>query len=1053
MKQFNEGELEKAIIDLFEKAGYEHVLGETILDRTLDQVILEEDLRNYLELKYASEQITPVEIEDVIKMVERIPDGNLYSSNKKFMTMLTEGFYVAREDQNKQPLFINLIDYKNVSANIYKFVNQLEIQTSSIKRIPDGIIYINGLPLIVFEFKSAIRGKEATIYDAYTQITIRYRRDIPELFVYNAFCVISDGVNSKMGSFFADYEFFYGWRKVTGEEESAADGIPSLYTMIDGLFDHERLCNVIHDFILMPDTDSHELKIVCRYPQYYAATKLYNNILKVRRPFGDGRGGTYFGSTGCGKSYTMLFLSRLLMRSEELDNPTIILITDRTDLDDQLSELFVNATDYIGDENIIRFDSRENLKENLNNRRSGGVFLTTIHKFTEFAGLLTDRDNVICISDEAHRSQTNLDQTIKVTENGVEKHYGFAKFLHDSLPNATYVGVTGTPIDETLAVFGDIIDRYTMKEAVDDGITVPITYVGRAAKVILDSEKLKAVEKYYDEAEAEGANEYQIEESKRATSSMITILSDPELIHRLAEDFVNYYENRIEEGATVAEKVMVVCANRQIAYSFFKEVVAMRPEWNKPIKAENYDELGETEQKELFPIEKIKLVLTRHKDDPQELWDLAGDKSYRKKLDRQFKNDKSNFKIAIIVDMWTTGFDVPSLDTMFIYKPLKRHTLIQTISRVNRKYKNKEKGLVVDYIGIKRNLNKALQHYGGLGSKRDIEAIGESIKATRDELDLLDKIFYEFDSSKYYSGSPVERLKCLNDAAEFAMATETIENRFMEHCRRMKQAYNICVGEQGAFTVDEKDRIHFYLAVRSIIYKLTFGEAPNVEQMNKKVTEMVQEALHSDGIEEVFKIGKRGKEINILDPNYLRKVLEIPLPNTRIQILRQLLAKAISDFRKMNIVRGIDFTKRFEKVVEKYNDRKKDDIVTALTTDEFTDELVKIIEDLDDEQKRYKELGITFEEKTFYDILEEYSKEAGLKYSDDELTELAKKVNDEVKEVSKYPAWTQREDMKATLKANLMVLLSGSISDEKMYEDIYEQAKNFEVNEEMIDEL
>ena len=1049
MKQFDESELEKTIIGFFEDIGYEHVLGETILDRTLDQVILKSDLKQYLEGRYATENISSSEIERIIKMLELISDGNLYLSNKRFMNMLTEGFYVARDNTNEQKLFINLINYDDVASNIFKIVNQLEIQTSSIKRIPDGIIYVNGLPLVVLEFKSAIREKNATIADAYKQLTIRYKRDIPELFVYNAFCVISDGVNSKMGSFFADYEFYYGWRKVTGEEEKAAEGIPSLNTMINGLFDHERFCNVIHNFILMPDNDSNELKIVCRYPQYYAATKLYNNILKAKRPLGDGRGGTYFGSTGCGKSYAMLFLSRLLMRSDRLDNPTIILITDRTDLDDQLSELFVDATNYIGDENIVRFDSRENLKNSLNNRRSGGVFLTTIQKFTESAGLLTDRDNVICISDEAHRSQTNMEQTIKITENGVEKHYGFAKFLHDSLPNATYVGVTGTPIDETLAVFGDIIDRYTMEEAVKDGITVRITYVGRAAKVILDSEKLKEVEKYYEEAEAEGANEFQIEESKRAVSRINTILSDPGIIHKLAVDFVDYYERRVEEGATVAGKAMFVCPNRMIAYDFFKEVIKLRPEWNKKVKAENYDELGEEAQKELFPIEKIKLVITRHKDDEKELWDLAGDKSYRKKLDRQFKDDRSNFKIAIIVDMWTTGFDVPALDTMFVYKPLKRHTLIQTISRVNRRYKNKEKGLVVDYIGIRGNMNKALQHYGGLASGRDIEAIRDSINATKDELDVLDKIFFEFDSSKYYSSVPAERWTCLNNAAEFAMATETIKHRFMEHCKRMKQAYNICVGEQDAFTIEERDKIHFYLAVRSIIYKLTHGEAPDVEQMNKKVTEMVQAALHSDGVEEIFKIGKRGKEIDIFDPVYLEKIMKLPLPNTRIEILKQLLAKAISDFRRVNKVRGIDFTKRFEKVVEKYNDRKKDDIINTLTTDEITDELVKIIEDLQSEKNRFEEMGITFEEKTFYDILDEYFKGVGKELSDDDLTEMAKKINEEVKEISKYPAWEQREDLKATLKANLMVLLSEAVDDNKIYDDIVEQAKNLDNNSEV----
>src|SRR5690606_1744698 len=346
--------------------------------------------------------------------------------------------------------------------------------------IPDGILYINGLPLVVFEFKSAIR-EEATIHDAFIQLTVRYKRDIPELFKYNAFCVISDGANSKSGSFFAAYEFFYAWRKIEGTDEEV-DGINALYTLIQGMFDKKRLRDIIQNFIYLPDTSTQDIKIVCRYPQYYAARKLFKNIKEHQRPDGDGKGGTYFGATGCGKSYTMLFLSRLLMKSEHFSSPTLIIITDRTDLDDQLSGQFTNAKGYIGDNTVQSVESRADLKDKLQGRQSGGVFLTTIHKFTEDTDLLTDRTNVICISDEAHRSQVNLDQKLKITEYGVEKTYGFAKYLHDSLTNATYVGFTGTLIDATLDVFGDIVYSYTMTESVKDEITVKIVYEGRAAK-------------------------------------------------------------------------------------------------------------------------------------------------------------------------------------------------------------------------------------------------------------------------------------------------------------------------------------------------------------------------------------------------------------------------------------------------------------------------------------------------------------------------------------------------------------------------------------------
>jgi len=413
----------------------------------------------------------------------------------------------------------------------------------------------------VFEFKSATR-EQATLHDAYVQLTTRYCRDIPELMKYNALCIISDGANSRMGSLFAPYEFFYSWRKISGEEDLPQDGINALHTMLEGLFNKKRLCHVIRHFIYFPDVSKQNDKIICRYPQYYAATKLYQHILAHRKfadgSGGDGKGGTYFGATGCGKSYTMLFLTRLLMRSREFESPTIILITDRTDLDDQLSKQFTNAKTYIGDQTVISVDSRAQLRALLKGRNSGGVFLTTIHKFTEDTQLLTERGNVICISDEAHRSQINLDQKLRVTDQGVKRSYGFAKYLHDSLPNATFVGFTGTPIDATLDVFGEVVDSYTMTESVKDDITVRIVYEGRAAKVILDNAKLAEIEAYYRQCAEEGASDYQIEESKKASANMTAILGDPDRLKALAADFVQHYEKRVAEGATVRGKAMFV---------------------------------------------------------------------------------------------------------------------------------------------------------------------------------------------------------------------------------------------------------------------------------------------------------------------------------------------------------------------------------------------------------------------------------------------------------------------------------------------------------------
>jgi type I restriction enzyme R subunit len=1069
--KFTEAQLESAIIELLEAEGYPHVLGEAI-ERQPQEVLIKADLRAFLAQQYAADDITPQEVEAVINQLEAYSAADLYESNKAIMKLVCDGFLLKREDHTQKDLYIQLIDYSELVAfreptpdqvpsivaedaatygssnNLFKIVNQLEI-TGYEKRIPDGILYINGLPLVVFEFKSAIR-EEATIHDAYVQLTTRYQRDIPELFKYNAFCVISDGVNNKAGSFFAPYEFYYAWRKTDGSDLVEKDGIDSLYTMIQGLFHQTRLLDVIRNFIYLPDTSRKEEKILCRYPQYYAATKLYRNILQHRKlpdgKGGDGKGGTYFGATGCGKSFTMLFLARLLMKSVDLSSPTIVLITDRTDLDTQLSGTFTNAKGYIGDESIISVESRDHLRELLKGRNSGGVFLTTIHKFTEDTELLTDRSNVICISDEAHRSQVNLDQKLRITDEGVKRTFGFAKYLHDSLPNATYVGFTGTPIDATLDVFGEVVDAYTMTESVADEITVPIVYEGRAAKVILDNSKLQDIENYYDQCADAGASDYAIEDSKKTIANMGAILGDPQRIEALAADFVEHYEKRVDEGSTVAGKAIFVSSSRQIAYDFYQQVIKLRPEWAEVRVAAEGVELTEQQKKEILPIERIKMVMTRGKDDEKALYDLLGNKDERKKFDTQFKKAESNFKIAIVVDMWLTGFDVPFLDTIYIDKPVQRHNLIQTISRVNRKFENKKKGLVVDYIGIKKQMNQALAQYSKADSA-NIEEIEASIITVRDHLDLLNRLFHTFDSAPYFSGSPVEQLECLNQAAEFVQLTDKIEKRFMGLVKRLKAAYDICSGSD-VLQRTERDHIHFYLAVRSIVAKLTKGEAPDSTQMNAKVRDMIAEALQADGVEEIFKMGEDGAaEINIFEDDYMARIEKIKLPNTKIKLLQQLLKKAIEDFKKVNKTKGVDFSEQFQTLVSKYNERDEKDSWTTEGVKDLTDEFFTMVENLKTEMGSFNDLGIDLEEKAFYDTLKTLADKYEFDYAEDKLITLAKQVKTVVDDKTKYTDWSQRADIKAELKVDLIILLAENgyppVDRDEVYKEIFEQAENF----------
>ncbi|MCK0131474.1 HsdR family type I site-specific deoxyribonuclease [Flavobacteriaceae bacterium F08102] len=1173
--KFTEAKLEQAFIELLGNEGYPHFLGNT-LKRLPEDVLIEDDIIEFLLTQYKKEGLTLTEAKSIVLQLKNLPASDLYETNKKIIRWLSDGFILKREDRNQKDIWVSLIDYaglerqiqgKNLDTlsvaepqenygdnNIYKFVNQLEIVGTE-KRIPDGIIYINGIPVVVFEFKTAIQ-ENCTIHNAYVQLTTRYKRDIPELFKYNAFCVISDGVNNKAGSFFAPYEFYYAWRRISGLAKDV-DGIDSMFTLVQGMLHQNRLRDIIQNFIYIPDTSKKDEKIVCRYPQYYAARALYDNIKKAQKPEGDGKGGTYFGATGSGKSYTMLYLTRLLMKSEYFENPTIVLITDRTDLDDQLSAQFTNAKTFIGDNTIQSVESRAELRELLQGRASGGVFLTTIHKFTEDIELLTERTNVICISDEAHRSQTNLDQKVRVTEKGVKKSFGFAKYLHDSLPNATYVGFTGTPVDATLDVFGKVVDAYTMTESVKDEITVRIVYEGRAAKIALQNSELEKIEKYYEEAAEAGANEYQVEESKKQSANMNAILGDPDRLKELAADFVQHYENRVNEGATVKGKAMFVCSSRSIAYEFYKNVLELRPEWNEvkvaepacaglsavaqagtadregavlsdkekreikpmdlPVPKENEfytyailcnnDSIyiGQTNNlqkrwelhlrgkaaewtKKYHPVElffyetfnsreesvkrekelkltsgrrflrrklnsdsarqtgRIKMIMTRGKDDPKELYDLLGTKEYRKELDRQFKNEKSNFKIAIVVDMWLTGFDVPFLDTIYIDKPIQQHNLIQTISRVNRKFKGKNKGLVVDYIGIKKQMNLALKKYSE-GDKDNFEDIDQSMVVVRNHLDLLAKLFHKFDSSKYFSGTALEQLNTLNMAAEYVQLTKEMETRFMGLVKRLKAAYDICAGSEE-LTQQERDYTHFYLAVRSIVFKLTKGNAPDTAQMNAKVREMIKNALQSDGVDEIFKMGEETeKEQDIFDEDYLAKIDKIKLPNTKIKLLQQLLARAIGEMKKVNKVKGVDFSKKMESLVQKYNQRDENDILRSEVYEEMAEQLTNLIWDVYKEFKAGDDLGIDFEEKAFYDILKELCVKYDFTYPEDKLIELAQAVKDLVDGQAKFPDWNKRDDIKSALKVGLILLLDEHgyppVERDEVYKEIFEQAENF----------
>lgn len=1055
MSHFNEHALELSIMELFQQEGYLYTCGEEI-QKEADEVLLRDDMCKYLRNRYREVGITSLEIESVLAKLTANTGLSLYDNNAQTYRLMTEGFSLKREDAALPDLFVEPIDFSEEGKrnNLFRIVNQLEIKGME-KRIPDGIVYVNGVPVVVLEFKSAVK-EDTTIMDAYTQLTVRYRRDIPDLFKYNAFVVVSDGVNNKYGSLFSPYDFFYTWQKVEADDK-ATDGINSLLTMVKGLFRKDRLLSVIKDFVFFPDSSKNEKKVVCRYPQFFATHKLFENIRlhSKLREGGDGKGGTYFGATGCGKSITMLFLSRMLMRSREFASPTIVLITDRTDLDDQLSKLFGTAKNFIGDECVIEVESRDRLREHLAGRTSGGVFLTTIHKFTEDTRLLSKRANIICISDEAHRSQTNLSMQVKQTEKGVRRNYGFAKYLHDSLPNATYVGFTGTPIDATIDVFGKVVDAYTMTESVTDGITRRIVYEGRAAKVLLDNRKLKEIEEYYKRCAEEGTNEYQIEESKKAVTQMERILGDSDRLQAVAEDFVAHYEKRVEEGSTVEGKAMFVCSNRTIAFHLYKKIAALRPEWVKIpgererqddgwlVAADSYVPYGNRE----LPIEKMKLIMTRSKDDNLELYNLLGTDDDRRAWAETFKKPESNFKIAIVVDMWTTGFDVDCLDTMYIDKPLQQHTLVQTISRVNRVYPGKEKGLVVDYIGIKSNMNVALKRYAqGDANVDSVEDIGQSVVMVKDELDIIRRLFGSFDYSVFSTGTPLEQLDCLNRGAEWMQRTKEQENLFMGHAKNLKSAFNLCNNSEEISNV-EREEIHYFCGVRSIIYKLTIGDTPDISQMNRRVSEMIEEAIQSEGVEEIIQIGNDKENLDVLSEEYMERLGKLKLPNTKVKLMERLLKTVITEFKKVNKVKGVDFSKRLSALVDKYNERRDSAIFADEVLTEVASQMADLLKELNKEKKSFQDLGISYEEKAFYDILKSIAKQFGFEYPEDKLLKLAAEIKKIVADKSKYTDWSTRDDIKAELKMDLILILAEygypPVTNDEVFKEILEQAENF----------
>lgn len=1049
--KFYESEFETIVIEKLEKLGWTFTAGQD-LHRKETEAIYEPDLRQFIANAYIDEDLTEYDADALVAKVKHIGAETTYRAMVKIARLLQDGFSFKSSKPGARAFHFDYIDFVHPERNVFRVVNQFTYFEGPKNYRPDILLFVNGIPLVIFELKNPI-DKNATVKKAHSQITNRYWFNMPSLMKYLPLSIVSDNAKTLFGTTTSSIEYFYAWKKVDDDDTPATDGAACLDALIQGALAPTRLLEIYRDYLYFPDLadgDTKELSVVCRYPQFFATRKLKASILaNLRSKGGNGKGGLYFGATGCGKTYTMLFLARqLALRSKtSLGSPTVLLIVDREDLETQAGRLFCTSKEYLADDAVKIFESRQELGDEMRPRKNGGFYITTIQKFTESTGLLSDRSNIICMSDEAHRTQNNTGSKLRANDFEAYISWGFAKYLRDALPNATYCGFTGTPIDDAVAVFGGIVDTYTMKQSQADGITVPIVYDPRLARANLDPEKAEQIEAYYKACSKEGASDKDVMLSKKAMSDLNVILSDPKRIERIAADIVQDFSLRLDEKPDLVQKGMVVCNEREIAYRLYKAIAALKPEWTE----------GE--------VPFVNLVATRSENDPHEMYGLLGDQQHRKELADEYKNDESNFKLAIVVDMWITGFDCPSLAFLYNDKPLKKHTLIQTISRVNRRYKSKSCGVIIDYFGIRENMKEALKTYGGeedVGHERDVE---EALKILKRELDILKAMCYKLDFTPFVSGSPTEKLQFLQIAAEFVLAESEKENelsffsRFAAHVKRLSAAHAIC-NPAGVIELEDMIWCRSFMGIYSYALKMTRDPHEGVESMNKAVVKMVGEAIKYTKVETI--LGHEYDDVeSIFGEEFMKEIDAVKLPNTKFQLLVKMLRRAITGYKKTNKVRAEYFERMLAETVEEYNNRDRltftnevatdtinavNDLISA-AVDGMNRKLKDLLRQIKDDKDEFKALGITFEEKAFYDVLVNVRDTHKFEYANEKCKTLAKKIKLLVDNAAVYSDWLNNDALKGKLSFELTKLIYSEGYppewDEEVFSKVLSQVENY----------
>lgn len=976
---FDEEQVEKAIIEQLQELGYEYKYGPD-LERDYKEVILKDVF--FENLYKLNSNITEDIANEVYRKIRNFNSVDLVLANKEFNRYLWGGVEIPLPGDRTYTA--RLLDKEHTLNNSFMVINQYTVDDYKVKR-PDIIIFINGIPMIVFELKNAMM-ENTTIENAYNQIK-NYQIDIKSLFCYNAFNVICDGVNARIGTITAPFSRYMTWKSKDGEQpEELFDQVD---TLLDGVFNRERLIDIICNFILYQNTDDGIVKILAGYHQYFAVKKAListKNALKEKTH----KAGVVWHTQGSGKSFTMVFYTGLLLKDIELRNPTIIVMTDRNDLDDQLYKTFASCNKEILSQTCENIENREKLKQKLAKIKAGGIIFTTIQKFEESNEVLSERDNIIFIVDEAHRSQYGLDAKFDNATGNFK--YGFARYVRDSLPNATYIGFTGTPVAladrNTREVFGDYIDIYDITQAENDGATIPIYYENRVARLKLKKEVLDEIDNEYAKLVDDGlATTEVVQKSQKELSKFETIIGSGERLNSIAKDIIEHYESRQE---ILAGKAMIASMTRRTAINLYKEILRLRSSWT----------------------DKVKVILTDNNNDPEEWHDIVRNKKYREEMANEFKKADSPFKIAIVVDMWLTGFDVPALDTMYIDKPMKGHTLMQAIARVNRVYKDKQGGLIVDYIGIGAELKAALNQY----TNRDKDKIPDISKAKDiviEKLEIVKDMFYGFDYSKFLNGTPKEKLKCLADGINYVLGmNEDTQKEFIAEATALSQAETLA---RSLLDDNIKFEIEYFKGVKVGINKITSKGKLTTTEVNEKISVIVEQAIQQDGIISIFdKANLNNPQIALLSEDYINSIRNMEHKNIAANILKRLLAGNIKIFQRVNLVKSQLFSERLEKVMNAYNNR-------LIDSAEVIEQLLVLSKEIVDSNNEGKSKGLSADEYAFYTAL--VKNPIVLKETPDEtLIKLAQELTETVQK-SRTVDWEKKESARAYMRTVVKRLL------------------------------